>query len=198
MNQSPHQIDDTGNNSDLDRRILSAVAVSRWKSRVLSGFVLAGGLLSIAASLAVVAAYFIAYLPKERQIRADYETLRQADATLATSAVGPGGEEAFRTRMAVLDIVFGNTIAIAFCVMLVAAAVALLAIGTLVTHLIVFWHRRVTLGQVSASLERISGQLRILQLAGRVPIPPGELNRRPGSGVSGDPANSGGVSDPPP
>lgn len=151
---------------ELNTRILSAVATSRWQGRLLTGLALAFGLLSIAASLAVVMGYFILYRPKEKQMMADYQTLVQSAAPKPEPGADPKLHEAETRRFAMVGLGMTTTFAIAFCTAWIAVAVALLGAGTLVTVTLVIFHRRVTLRQVNASLVQISEQLRELQ-AGR-------------------------------
>ena len=75
------------------------------------------------------------------------ETLQRLDRFL--------GVEIFMTHV----ISMGTTI--------VAAAVGVLALGTLVLVLVVMLNRRVTLNQINVSLAQISSQLKDLQLRGK-------------------------------
>ncbi len=144
---------------ELNARILNAVAASRWQGRLLTGLALGFGLLSIAASLAVVLGYFILYRPKEKQIMADYQTMVQAGPPKPEPGADPKVHEAEVRRFAMIGLGMTTTFAIAFCTALIGAAVALLGLGTLVTVTLVIFERRVTLRQVNASLAQISEQL---------------------------------------
>jgi hypothetical protein len=168
MNPSPTPTFGTPETPDLNARILTAVIASRWKSRLLATVALTFGFLSIVASLAVVASYFVVYRPKEKQILVDWRALHQADAAKTGSGEELVTEETLRRRLAPLEIAVGNTIAMAFCIALIAAAVALLSGGTLVTLTLVLWHRRVSLRQLNESLEQIAQRLANLQATGLV------------------------------
>lgn len=168
MNPSPTPSIGTPETPDLNARILTAVTAIRWKSRLLTLVALSFGFLSIVASLAVVASYFVVYRPKERAIFAEWRASEQADAVKTESGEELVTEKALKRRLIPLEISAGNTIAMAFCIALIAAAVALLSGGTLVTLTLVLWHRRVSLRQVNESLEQIDQRLANLQVTGLV------------------------------
>ena len=149
--------------AELNTRILNAVAASRWQGRLLTGFALVFGLLSIAASIATVLGYLFLYRPKENQLLMDYGAIVRAAGANPSAEDRRMVETPDGRRFDALGVQLTLGHAIAFGAAMVAVSVALLGAGTLVTVTLVIFHRRVTLRQVNASLAQISEQLRELR-----------------------------------
>lgn len=127
--------------------------------KILTSAALFFGFLAIAASVAIVSAYFVLYRPKQLQL------LR--DVTIAAQAAQPTpapGENPPPRKLDFPSVQATMTHVLSFGTMLVAVAVGFLAAGTLVMLALVVLQRRAALHQINVSLVQISGQLKELQL----------------------------------
>ncbi len=142
--------------SVIQERVAASVHSHQRKIRVLTGMAFVFGFLAITASIAIVSAYFVLYLPKQRQMLQDFG----ASARVAHAAPEENSSKP-KYDFAATEVVMTHVISIG--TMLVAVAVGLLSLGTLVMLLLVVLHRRATLNQISVSLAQISNQLKDLQ-----------------------------------
>ncbi|MBI3417656.1 MAG: hypothetical protein HY043_20380 [Verrucomicrobia bacterium] len=147
------------NLDDINARVATAVSAHRTKVRVLTSLALVFGFLAVAVSLMIVAFYPIMYLPKQKEI------IKQAEAAL-TQAKTETVEETVQRLDKFLGVEIFMTHVISMGTTIVAAAVGILALGTLVLVLVVMLNRRATLHQINVSLTQISGQLNELQMRG--------------------------------
>jgi hypothetical protein len=156
--------------SALDERVTTAVATHQRRIRVLTGIAWALGILSFAASVAIVLTYFSAYLPKQMQLLQEVSHTRPPAAE-ATGAVSPQVDLLYRgpevagpkPAFDYASVQATMTHAVSIGTMLIAIAVGLLALGTLVLLIVVWLTRRAALNQIQISLAQISGQLQALR-----------------------------------
>ena len=155
MNDQPKNL--LPNVDDINTRVATAVNAHRTKVRVLMSMALLFGFLAIAASILIVAIYPVMYLPKQKEI------IKQAETALIQAKIETV-EEKLQRLDRFLGVEIFMTHVISMGTTIVAAAVGILALGTLVLMLVVMLNRRVTLNQINASLAQISSQLKDLQL----------------------------------
>lgn len=125
--------------------------------KVLTGAALGLWLVAMVGSVFVIWAYFVMYIPKEKQILRNFEQEYQAASTNAVSAASGESE---KERVGKNQITFVMTRAVGIGMVLTAACVAVLSAGMLATIILVIWNRRVTLRQINANLTQISAQLK--------------------------------------
>ncbi|HEY2952986.1 MAG TPA: hypothetical protein VGK40_10405 [Verrucomicrobiae bacterium] len=161
----------------ITERVTAAVRSHRIKIRVLTGVAFLFGFLAIATSILLVWSYLIFYLPKDKTL------MRDAEVAAHQARTGPPGEqvsveEAVKRIDTFLgaQMVFTHFISMATTVL--AVAVGVLGVGTLILLTVVILNRRATLNQLNASLAQISDELRALN----------------GIRSTGPPASGGGVS----
>jgi len=143
----------------INDRVTAAVRSHRVKIRVLTGVAFLFGFLAIATSIALVWFYLILYLPKDKQVMRDAEIAAQR--AKASPAAGPASVEDAVNRLNTflgVQIVFTHVISMATTIL--ALAVGVLGLGTLILLSVVILNRRATLSQVNASLAQISDELR--------------------------------------
>ena len=145
------------NLEDINARVATAVNAHRTKVRVLMSMALLFGFLAIAASILIVVFYPVMYLPKQKEI------IKQAETALIQAKIETV-EEKLQRLDRFLGVEIFMTHVISMGTTIVAAAVGILALGTLVLVLVVMLNRRATLHQINVSLAQISGQLAELQL----------------------------------
>ncbi len=142
--------------SSLQADINSAVGSHRRKMKLLTGAALLFALLSLVASIGIVAGYFVFIHPKQVQMLNNYThhgNPPPAAPAAAPAGTPPGDSAVFAAEEVVMTYVgFLGT-------MLVAIAVGLSAAGTLVMLVLMVLQRRATLQQINLSLTRISAQL---------------------------------------
>jgi ABC-type Fe3+ transport system permease subunit len=162
MNQDqtdqPKHPDLTVINQAVQERLRSHQQKVRW----LAGAAFLLGVLAIAASFLVVTGYFVFYRPKEKEVLRQV-TLAAERAKTQTPAENAGPHEPklpFDFPSVQATMTFLHSVAIAF----LAAAIGILALGTLVLLAVVMLNRRVTLRQINASLAQISSQLKEIEL----------------------------------
>jgi hypothetical protein len=154
MNEKTPMTDDR-----MNERCLRSIAKHQLGIKCLTGAALALWLIAMLSSVFLVWAYFLVYLPKERQILQNFEKEYQA---ASPNAVASGESE--RQRVGKHQITFVMTRAVGVGMVSTAACVAVLSAGMFATIVLVIWNRRVTLRQISASLTQISGQLKELEM----------------------------------
>ena len=145
------------NLDDINARVAAAVKAQRNRIRALTSMALLFGFLAIGASILIVAFYPVMYLPKQKEL------IKRAEAA-ATQAKTETTEESLRRLDKFVGAEILMTHVISMGTTIVAAAVGILALGTVVLVLVVVLNRRATLNQINASLAQISIQLKDLQL----------------------------------
>ena len=145
------------NLDDINARVATAVDAHRTRVRVLTSMALLFGFIAIAASILIVAFYPVMYLPKQREI------IRQAENALVQARTETV-EETLQRLDKFLGVEIFMTHVISMGTTIVAAAVGVLALGTLVLVAVVMLNRRATMNQINVSLAQISSQLKDLQL----------------------------------
>lgn len=137
----------------LNERITSGVQSHRVKIRLLTSVAFLFGFLAIATSILLVWCYLFLYLPKDKQLMRD----------AANFAAGQRStEDAVKRIDNFLGAQILMTHVISMATTIVAIAVGVLGLGTLVLLTVVMLNRRATLSQINASLAQISNQLREL------------------------------------
>jgi predicted PurR-regulated permease PerM len=148
------------NLDDITTRVTAAVKTHQTRLRVLTSLALLFGFLAVVLSVLIVAFYPLMYLPKQKEL------IRRAE-TAAAQAKTETVEETVQRLDKFVGVGILMTHVVSLGTTIVAAAVGLLALGTLVLVLVVVLNRRATLNQINASLAQISGQLKELQSNGR-------------------------------
>lgn len=148
--------------SAIHERVAAGVRSHQRKIRALTGTALVLGFLAVAASVVIVSAYFGFYRPKEKEV------LRQVTLAAERAKANPAPAEAGTASGPKLPFDFPSVQATmtffhSVVITLLAGAVGLLALGTLVLLAVVILNRRVSLQQINASLAQISTQLKELQ-----------------------------------
>ena len=161
-----NQPTDPGALSDLsaiNERVAAGVRSYQRKIRALASVAFLLGFLAITASAVIVSAYFVFYRPKEkevlRQVTLAAEQARAKPAP-ADGGTAPASKLPFDFPSIQATMTFFHSVVIT----LLAAALGLLAVGTLVLVAVVILNRRATLHQINASLAQISCQLKDLQM----------------------------------
>lgn len=145
---------------------MNAVRSHEWKRRVLTGVALALGLLSITAGVVIAWGSRVWVEPKQNELwygYASYEHEQKYQTTTNTTAklaVNDAQMEKDRRSLEELHIRLTHVVGIE--AMLIAASVALVGFGAVVTIVLIVVTRRVTLRQINESLARISNQIRDL------------------------------------
>src|SRR4030095_13421909 len=138
-------------------RIRAALKSHQRKIRVLTAVAFLFGFFSIAGSVAVVSCYFVAYLPKQMQLLRDVTVAaREAgvNSARAEAQAGTRGAAKFDFPSVQATMTYALSIGVTF----LAAALGMLALGTLVLLAVVVLQRRTTLTQINTSLAQISEQ----------------------------------------
>ena len=156
MNENQRQSVDK--NPAVNDRILRTVKRQQRVSRVLTCLALLFGFTAIAASIALVVAYCVLYLPKQKQLLQDYQ--RWSAAGLHNYAPNPGDLKNTQ-QLAQAHILMTHVSSMG--TMLVATSVGVLGGGTLVMLIVIVLNRRLTLSQINAALAQISAQIKELQ-----------------------------------
>jgi len=148
---------------DPNEAIMKKLHAHRWTGRLLTTAALGIGLLSIAVGVLVAVANLNLVIPLEGRLLQSHPELMQRNETnnVASLETQPtlSKEQSDRSHLLV-------TFAHGKELMLTAAAVILVGLGTFVTLLLVIFNRHVTLRQVNASLTQISQQIKELQERG--------------------------------
>jgi len=130
---------------------------------MLTGTALLCGFISIIASFAIVAGYFVLYRPKQMQLMQDFGA-KVEQVSPATAATPPGASARARYDFPHIQVIM--THALSFGTMLIAVAVGFLSAGTIIMLALVVLQRRATLQQINVGLAQISDQLKQLQPRG--------------------------------
>ena len=147
--------------SAINECVAVSVRSHQRRIRTLTGVAFLLGFLAVAASVVIVSAYFVLYRPKEKEV------LRQVTLAAEQAKANPApaeGDAAPRLPFDFPSVQATMTFFHSVVIALLAGAVGLLALGTLVLLAVVILNRRATLQQVNASLAQISTQLKKLQL----------------------------------
>lgn len=145
----------------MNERTLRSIKNHQRGLKVLTGAALGLWLVAMAGSIFVIWAYFVMYIPKEKQILRDFEKEYQAASTNVVSASSSGVSE--KERVGKNQITFVMTRVVGMGMVATAACVAVLSAGMLATIILVIWNRRVTLRQINANLTQISAQLKVME-----------------------------------
>jgi len=152
----------------MEERILQAVESHKRQSGWIAGVALLLGVVSIAASIAIVSFYFFFYRPKEKELLRDLPAVIY-NATTNAAAAGTPAEAVPRPHFDPVRAHLYMIKAIGVGTALVAGSVGLLGLGTLLLVSLVLINRRITLRQINASLTDISLQLKQLQHRSGIP-----------------------------
>ena len=144
--------------AELNELILRKQTASRWFGRGLTGVALALGALAILAGVLIALVGVVMISPKENQMLKQTMDIRTQTVKPATT---PAEALAALQRDEVVE---SDHFIITFAhekeIFILAVAVALLGLGTLVTLGLVLFNRRVTLAQINVSLAEISAQMK--------------------------------------
>jgi len=161
MNPKPNSA--TPNPDALQQHVKQGVAAHRMKVRVLSTLTIALGLTTTITSLILAWNYPMFILPKQREMLAEAgQLVDQFNRDAAATAPSENVDKQIG-RLLALEIQTSNHITAGTAI--VAVAVGLLGLSTLILSTVVILNRRVTLNQINTSLAQISSQLRELPLA---------------------------------
>jgi len=158
---SPH-----GNSTEMNDAILKKISSHNWKGRTLTIVALAVGILSIATGALLTWANTHVIFPQiQLLLKEENSALHQnlslnAPAVAPTNSVDPQltlSDGTTVDRQVLVTLMLGKAMNVT------SLAVALVAVGTLLTLLLVIFNRRVTLRQINASLAQISDQIKGLQ-----------------------------------
>lgn len=150
----------TNQSADLHHKITTAVHAHRRKGKLLTGVAMAFGILAIVVSIGIVFCYFEFYRPKQQHIMANLGLSTTQHAAMSEPAAKPAATSNAGIELEGQTLLLLHVLSMATTI--VAAAVAFLAVGTLVMLLLMALHRRVAFQQLEVSLEQISGQLKAL------------------------------------
>lgn len=159
MNEKASLTDD-----QMNERTLRSIKNHQRGLKVLTGAALGLWLVAMVGSIFPIWAYFVVYIPKEKQMLRDFEKEYQA---ASTNAVPTASGESEKERVGKRHLPFVMTRAVGMGMVLTAACVAVLSAGMLATIILVIWNRRVTLRQINANLTQISAQLKGMEGRGR-------------------------------
>jgi len=151
---------------EINDAILKKIAAHNWKGHALTIAALAVGILSIAAGALLAWADARVLFPQiQLLLREENSALHQssglnAPTAAATNAVDPRltlSDGTTVDRQVLVTLMLGKAMNVT------SLAVGLVAVGTLLTLLLVIFNRRITLRQINASLAQISNQIKELQ-----------------------------------
>ena len=146
--------------------ILKKISSHNWKGRALTVVALAVGILSIAAGALLTWANNHVIFPQIQLLLKEENRALQQNSSLNTPAAAPTNSvDSILTlsdgttvnRQVLVTLMLGKAMNVT------SLAVGLVAVGTLLTLLLVIFNRRVTLRQINASLAQISSQIKELQ-----------------------------------
>lgn len=152
----------------LNAAVLQKLKSYRWKSRVLTAVALTTGLLSIVVGIALASFMSRGLFPNVQLLLESTSAARQ---TGTNYVAAPG------TNSVSINMLDGRTITasdpewrhvvvtlmLGKGMFLSSISIALLGAGTLLTLILVIFHRHVTLRQINGSLAAISSQIKELQ-----------------------------------
>jgi hypothetical protein len=149
----------------VGERVIDGVAKYQRKMRALTALACTFGLLAVIASILIIAAYLVLYLPKQKQLMQDFGARIEH---IDSSSTLPAGTQSLNPRdrydFPHIQVIMMN--AVSFGSMLIAAAVGLLAAGTLTALALIIVSRRATLEQINVSLRQMTEQIKLLQISG--------------------------------
>lgn len=144
----------------IHQRIMTGVKAHRLKVRILTSAAFVFGFLAMVSSLVLAWSYPVFILPKQREMEFHaVNLLEQARTNAITTMPVDAGQELAKLLAIEIQVTNITTAGTA----LIAAAVGLLGLGTLILLTVVILNRRVALNQVNTSLAEISGTLRGMQ-----------------------------------
>lgn len=155
-----------GGSTEMNDAILKKISSHNWKGRALTIVALAVGILSIGAgALLTWADTHIVFPQIQLLLKEENSALHQklslnAPTTSPTNSADPQltlSDGTTVDRQVLVTLMLGKAMNVT------SRAVALVAVGTLLTLLLVIFNRRVTLRQINASLAQISNQIKEMQ-----------------------------------
>jgi hypothetical protein len=155
-----------GKSTEMNDAILKKISSHSWKGQALTIMALAVGILSITAGALLTWADTHVIFPQiQLLLKEENSALHQnlslnAPTATPTNSVDPQFTLSDGTtvdRQVLVTLMLGKAMNVT------SLAVALVAVGTLLTLLLVIFNRRVTLRQINASLAQISNQIKELQ-----------------------------------
>lgn len=150
---------------ERNARIIKTVRAHEWKRRLLTGTALLFSFLAIALGMALAWLQVIKLEPKQNELLEGYRQSARDEQSL-TNSLHQSGISDFQSaqmerKRELLHINMTHYLGIGM--MLVAASVALVGVGTLVTVVLIMVNRRVTLQQINENLAQISAQIKEMQ-----------------------------------
>ena len=152
--------------TEMNDAILKKISSHNWKGRMLTVVALAVGILSIAGGALLMWANTRVIFPQiQLLLKEENGALHRNSSLAAPTATSTNSIDPLLTlsdgttvnRQVLVTLMLGKAMNVT------SLAVALVAVGTLLTLLLVIFNRRVTLRQINASLAQISDQIKGLQ-----------------------------------
>lgn len=150
--------------SEMNDAILKKISSQNWKGRALTMIALAVGILSIAAGALLTWANTRVIFPQIQLLLKEENGALHQNASLnaptTTNSVDPLltlSDGTTVDRQVLVTLMLGKAMNVT------SLAVVLMAVGTLLTLLLVIFNRRVTLRQINTSLAQISARIKELQ-----------------------------------
>lgn len=150
----------------MNNAILKKISSHNWKGRALTIVALAAGILSIAAGALLTWADTHVIFPQIQLLLKEENRALPQNSSLNTPAAVPTNsvdsmlklsDGTTVNRQVLVTLMLGKAMNVT------SLAVGLVAVGTLLTLLLVIFNRRVTLRQINTSLALISSQIKELQ-----------------------------------
>lgn len=151
---------------DINDAILKKISAHTWKGRVLTMVALAVGIVSIGAGALLTWANTHVIFPQiQLLLKEEDAALHQNPQAQAPTAAPTNSVDSMLTlsdgttvdRQVLVTLMLGKSVNV------MSLAVVLVAMGTLLTLVLVIFNRRVTLRQINASLAQISQQIKELE-----------------------------------
>lgn len=160
-NLPPH-----GGSTEMNDAILKKISSHNWKGRALTIVALAIGILSIGAGALLTWANTHVIFPQLQLLLKEENSVLHQNLNLNGPTVSP--TNSIDQQLTLSDGTTVNrqvlvTLMLGKAMNVTSLAVVLVAVGTLLTLLLVLFNRRVTLRQINASLAQISSQIKELQ-----------------------------------
>lgn len=152
------------NDDQLNERTLNSIKKQQRGLKLLTGGALGLWLVAMVGSVFLIWAYFIMYLPKEREMASGLNNVERLASTNTASADSWVSDKVIAKQHVVT---FSLNRAIGILTVLTAASVVVLSAAMFATIILVIWNRRVTLRQINANLTQISAQLKTLETTRR-------------------------------
>ena len=155
-----------GGNGGINDTILKKISAHNWKGRVLTIVALAVGIVSIGAGALLTWANTHVIFPQiQLLLKEEDGALHQNPGSHAPTASPTNSVDSILTlsdgttvdRQVLVTLMLGKAMNVT------SLAVVLVAMGTLLTLVLVIFNRRVTLQQINASLAQISQQIKELE-----------------------------------